>query len=266
MISQDSAFNDTMNTQIIEQIQSKLSAMEATHNCRLIFAVESGSRSWGFASQTSDYDVRCVYVHPKERYLSIMTLRDTIEWELNDVYDIVGWDLRKALQHALRSNISIVEWLNSPIVYRTSPWHEEFREMILRMIQPVRLASRYLGMADSSYKRYLTVAEPMYKEYFYAIRPLLAARWVLQEHTPAPVLFSELCSAMLPADMRSTVDELLAKRTGNAEKANGLPIPKAIEFIRRESDALRQQIEVLPTPEQPDSREADAFFLRVVSN
>ncbi len=254
-----------MNLSITDQILAKLSSLEATHACQIIFAAESGSRAWGFPSETSDYDVRCIYVHPREKYLGILPLRDTIEWELNEVYDIKGWDLRKTLLLALRSNISVFEWADSPIVYRTSPWLEEFRAVTRRLMQPVRLASRYLGMADSSYKRYLTVAKPIYKEYFYAIRPLLAARWVLKEHTPAPMLFSDLCAAMLPRDMQGTVNELLTLRTGNVEKAYGAPIPEALSYIQREMATLRRQIEALPFPSPPDSAEADAFFRRIVT-
>lgn len=253
-----------MNDDILCNIQTKLSELEQVHDCRILFAVESGSRAWGYASETSDYDVRCVYYHPAARYLSITPMRDTIEWELNEVYDINGWDLRKALQLALRSNISVYEWADSPIVYRSSPWHDEFRAVTRRVMQPERLASRYVGMALSTFKRYLNLPSPPYKEYFYAIRPLLAARWVLHESSPAPVPFADLRAAFLPSFMQDEVDELLALREGNEEKAVGAARPLAIDFIRTQIMELQSYLDDRPRFSEPNAAELDDFFRKIV--
>ena len=45
-----------------DMIRKKLKEIEKKENVRIIMAVESGSRAWGFASPDSDYDVRFVYV------------------------------------------------------------------------------------------------------------------------------------------------------------------------------------------------------------
>ena len=50
-------------------IKEKLHEIEQRENCRILLAVESGSRAWGFASPDSDYDVRFIYV-PPERAIS----------------------------------------------------------------------------------------------------------------------------------------------------------------------------------------------------
>jgi len=47
---------------IHEQILEQLAWIEETHNVRVLYACESGSRAWGFASADSDYDVRFMYV------------------------------------------------------------------------------------------------------------------------------------------------------------------------------------------------------------
>lgn len=54
-----------------ETILSKLDEIENRENVRILLAVESGSRAWGFASPDSDYDVRFIYVRPKEDYLRL---------------------------------------------------------------------------------------------------------------------------------------------------------------------------------------------------
>ena len=60
-------------------IQEKLHEIEKRENCRILLAVESGSRAWGFASPDSDYDVRFIYVRDKESYLKLNRPRDVIE-------------------------------------------------------------------------------------------------------------------------------------------------------------------------------------------
>ena len=74
-------------------IQEKLHEIEKRENCRILLAVESGSRAWGFASPDSDYDVRFIYVRDKESYLKLNRPRDVIELPINDVLDINGWDV-----------------------------------------------------------------------------------------------------------------------------------------------------------------------------
>lgn len=252
-----------MNT-IEQQIQLKLDELQRQKECRLLLAVESGSRAWGYASTTSDYDVRCIYYYPQERYLSIRPPRDTVEWELNDVFDITGWELRKTLGLTLKSNLTVYEWADSPIVYRSSPWIEEFRSLIRSVLQPGLLASRYLGMAASTIHRYLERQEVPYKQYFYALRPLLAARWVLQERRPAPVPFADL-RHLLPDEMQEVTDELLALRNSSVEKASGPAHPAAMAFITRELAALDALAATLPPPETPDTAPLDDFFRRVVA-
>lgn len=248
---------------VVANIQNKLLELESVNDCRLILAVESGSRAWGYASTTSDYDVRCIYCHGPEHYLSVRAHRDTIIWELNDVYDINGWSLQKALRLALRANVSVYEWADSPIVYRRSPWMDEFRAVTRAVMQPEKLAAAYLGMATSTYKRYLTQENPPYKEYFYALRPLLAARWVLQERTPAPVRFAEL-RPLLPQAMQPVADELLALRCGHAEKARGCAHTEALRFIAGEMAALKACVGGCEPKPAPDCALLDDFFRRVV--
>lgn len=75
---------------IIAQIKNKLAEIEYTENVKVILAVESGSRAWGFASPDSDYDVRFIYVRKPEDYIRLNPVRDVIEWQLDDVYDVSG--------------------------------------------------------------------------------------------------------------------------------------------------------------------------------
>ena len=103
-----------------EIIIAKLSEMEQKENICVIHAVESGSRAWGFASPDADYDVRFIYVRPKEFYLRLDKTRNVVEWQLDETFDINGWDLQKALRLLHSSNPTLFEWNSSPIVYKTT--------------------------------------------------------------------------------------------------------------------------------------------------
>ena len=111
-----------------ETISEELLAVEREKDVRVLLAVESGSRAWGMASKDSDYDVRFVYVRREEDYLRLEDVRDTIEWRLDETYDVVGWDLCKFLRLMRGSNPTVFEWLESPIVYREDPAFDNVRE------------------------------------------------------------------------------------------------------------------------------------------
>ena len=102
-------------------ILQKLNEIEAAEHVKILHAVESGSRAWGFASPDSDYDVRFIYIRPQNDYLQLQPRQDFIDWELDETLDINGWDLSKTLQHFHKSNATLFEWANSPVVYHTTP-------------------------------------------------------------------------------------------------------------------------------------------------
>ena len=133
----DAAVRDTVNR--------RLDAIEREEGVRVLFACESGSRAWGFASPDSDYDVRFVYAHPRDWYLSIGDQRDVIERPIVDLYDVNGWDLRKALRLFRKSNPPMLEWLGSPIVYRErTAAAASLRRIAARSFSPRACAFHYL--------------------------------------------------------------------------------------------------------------------------
>ena len=136
-------------------ICEKLDQIEQRENVRILHAVESGSRAWGFASPDSDYDVRFLYVRPREYYLRLDKQRDVIEWQLDDTLDINGWDLQKALRLLHSSNPTLFEWTNSPIVYRTTPVWENVRVVINQYFSSKSGLYHYLNMANSNYREFL---------------------------------------------------------------------------------------------------------------
>ena len=106
-----------------------LTSWRRPRGARVLFTCESGSRTCGFASPDRDYDVRFVYTRGLACHLGLERRRDVIEWRLDDVIDINGWDLDKLLRLMRGSNPTVFEWLASPIVYRELPAFSQVREL-----------------------------------------------------------------------------------------------------------------------------------------
>ncbi|MGB0429962.1 MAG: nucleotidyltransferase domain-containing protein, partial [Bacteroidia bacterium] len=102
-----------------DKIKAYLAQLEKEKDIQILFACETGSRAWGFASPDSDFDVRIIYKHDKDWYLGLGDKKDSIDvfYEQNEI-DISGWDLRKTLQLLWKSNASVLERIQSPIDYQ----------------------------------------------------------------------------------------------------------------------------------------------------
>lgn len=202
-------------------IPEKLAEIEQRENVRILHCVESGSRAWGFASPDSDFDVRFIYVRPKDFYLRLDKTRDVIEWQLDDVLDINGWDLQKALVLLHKSNPTLFEWNNSPIVYKTTPEWKVISDIISHYFQQKSGLYHYLSTAKSNYREYLHGETVRLKKYFYVLRPILACRWILEKQTPPPMLFTELANACLDDALVPAVNELLRLKMNTPELGEG---------------------------------------------
>lgn len=178
--------------QIIDTIKEKLIEIEERENIKILHCVESGSRAWGFASPDSDYDVRFIYVRPKEYYLRLDKTRDVIEWQLDETLDINGWDLQKMLRLLHGSNPTVFEWKNSPIVYKTSDEWKSISNVIDDYFNAKSGIYHYLSMAKTNYREYLKGDIVKLKKYFYVLRPLLACEYIRENHKSPPMLFEEL--------------------------------------------------------------------------
>ena len=136
-------------------IAERLQSIEEQENIRILHAVESGSRAWGFASPDSDYDVRFIYVRPRDFYLKLEATRDVLEYPINDLLDINGWDLQKTLRLLHRSNPLVFEWFKSPIVYKNTHFSGEFISIMENYFLAKSGLYHYLHMAAGNYREYL---------------------------------------------------------------------------------------------------------------
>jgi hypothetical protein len=227
-----------------QRIKSVLAEIEAKENVIVLYACESGSRSWGFASIDSDYDVRFLYLHEPSWYLSVdfEVKRDVIELPIVDELDVKGWDFRKALKLFRKSNVSLNEWLGSPIVYR----EERQTASKLRVLQgkyysPTACSYHYLNLAKNNCHKYLKGDKIWRKKYFYMIRPLLAVRWIQAGKGVVPTEFNKLLESMVPTgSLREAIDNLIVQKSSGAEHDRGPGIPIINDFILEEIERLEQ--------------------------
>lgn len=247
-----------------ELVRQKLEELQEKEHVRVLHAVESGSRAWGFASPDSDYDVRFVYVRPLEYYLGLEAKKDTLEWEMDEVLDINGWDLSKALQHFHKSNATLFEWSQSPIVYRTTSDWQEVRAVSREYFSCKSAMYHYYGTARKNYAEYLTGERVRYKKYFYVLRPLLACRWIEKKALPPPVPFRDLCREVLEEEMRPAVENLLAEKMRMSEGEEGERLDRINEFILRELNYYKEKTEQMADDRNTDWEDLDRLFRRIL--
>jgi predicted nucleotidyltransferase len=199
---------------------------------KILFAIESGSRAWGFPSPDSDYDCRFIYVRPLREHLVLEQARDVIEYPIEGEIDAGGWDLRKALLLALAGNAVVVEWVNSPIAYEeVEGFRPRLRDLLARIVDPVKVSRHYLGLARSHISRIGNFgAEVKLKKLFYLIRPLVALDWMEQRgfaKLPPMGLPECLTQSELPAGASADIRRLIEEKALTREMGAG-PIPREL--------------------------------------
>ena len=251
---------------IFNTIQQKLGEIEKKEKVRILHAVESGSRAWGFASPDSDDDVRFIYVRSGEDYLRLDEPRDVIEWQLDEVLDINGWDLKKALRQFHRGNATLFEWSNSPIVYRTTKEWGRIYEAAAGFFSSKAASHHYYGTANSTYAQYLQEERVSYKKYFYALRPLLAGKYIEETHCPPPVLFSDLMKMDIPQELREGIEELLELKGRMGEGEKGTQMPAIQCFIEEELARQKSYTDHLPEDRKNGWDELNHVFMEILDS
>jgi predicted nucleotidyltransferase len=243
-------------------VLEELRRVEQMYDVRVLYACESGSRAWGFASRDSDYDVRFLYVHGRQWYLSIDDGRDVIEKPVCDELDVSGWELRKALRLLRKSNPPLLEWLKSPVVYlQDELFARDFRELASACYSPVRCFKHYLHMAFGNAQHYLKGDQVCLKKYLYVLRPILACRWIERGLGEPPMLFDELVDGALEeVDIRECIARLLEIKKAGDELNRSPRIEPLHRFIAAEIARL-DHLE-WPKENPSDSAALNEFFQR----
>jgi uncharacterized protein len=243
-----------------EIILQKLLELEQSENIKILYACESGSRAWGFASPDSDFDVRFIYTRQLGHYLSIIETADVVGLPVNEVLDIGGWDIKKALKLFLKSNSPLYEWLQSPIVYQQDDnFVEELRSLMPAYFSARSAANHYLSMATNTLRDDLQAEEVKLKRYFYALRPALACLWIVERRTVPPMEFEPLRILITDLEIQNLIDNLLDRKKDADEKALIEPITGLNKWLTEALDYCKDRVSMLPSVRK-DTLELDAFF------
>lgn len=246
-----------------EIIQKKLEEIEKQEHVKIILAIESGSRAWGFESADSDYDVRFIYVREPEMYLRLDPVRDVIEWQLDEVFDISGWDIKKALQLLYKSNPTLFEWINSPIVYKETREGKELRELSKQYFDVKKSVMHYLNMASNTFDNYLQDESVKLKKYFYALRPILAAKYALENKTQPPIKFNDLKDMKLEENLKTEVNHLLEMKMKSKE-TEYIPVIKDLnQYIKKNINEFKHYVNNI-TESQFEWDRLNQYFLKLL--
>jgi len=227
-----------ISDEIRTEIMYRLGRAEEEHGVRILFAVESGSRAWGFASPNSDYDVRFIYAHEPSWYqaVDLEERRDVIEYPIVDDIDLNGWDVRKALRLFWKSNPAFIEWILSSITYLDkSAFRAGALSILPSIYAPEKGIYHYRSMARTNYRGYLREEVVPLKKYFYVLRPLLAARWVKKTGGAAPIELEKLLTLLKgEPTVLAEIHTLLEKKRNTPELGRSAAVPILNDFIEAE--------------------------------
>jgi predicted nucleotidyltransferase len=216
---------------VTDAIRQAIADIEAEHEVRVLFAAESGSRAWGFASPDSDFDVRFIYVHRRDWYLGIDEPRDVIEAMLPGDLDLSGWDLRKSLRLFLRCNVALNEWLGSPIVYaERGDLAGQLRALMPQAFRAPAGYNHYLRMARGVYETHVASDPVRLKKLFYVLRPLLACRWIAHAGSQPPTEFERLVSTDWVTVDERTMIARLTEAKADASESHRTPLDPATRY------------------------------------
>ena len=248
--------------QLTEQIEIDLKRLEKEKDIQILYAVESGSRAWGFASTDSDWDVRFIYVHRPEWYLSIDDKRDNMEVMLPNDLDFAGWELRKTLKLFRKSNPPLLEWLRSPLIYLEKfSTADQMRELTKDYFNPRSCTYHYLHMAEGNYRDYLQTEMVRVKKYFYVLRPILACKWIESNGTMAPMEFQKLVNTQIDnQDLRREIENLLERKKSGEELDKEPRIQITNDFVEREIEHFNKVVKSYDKETRPETEKLDTLF------
>lgn len=250
-----------------EKIIQYLDKIEKEKEIKILLACETGSRAWGFPSPDSDFDIRIIYVHKKDWYLSLSEKKDSIElmFENNDI-DITGWDLRKSLRLLQKSNPPLLERIQSPILYKSdNDFLVEINELANSQYSRIATIHHYLSMAKKFREELKESEYYKLKKFFYALRSATACKWILEREEMPPIEFQKMIDGLnIESNLLNRIGELIELKATISESYLHKGENELISFIENCINSADEQRNSLPSS-NGDVTQLNSFFLKMLS-
>lgn len=212
-----------------EKIQKTLNVLEKSHSVKIVWAIESGSRAWGFASEDSDYDVRCMHIKKLDDYLGLFPPPQQINLSYENL-DIESWDIQKFARLSIKSNPQIAEWLRSPVIYKDSPIRKQWKNYFDAGCSLGFLRQHYLRMAKQNYRKYMGIGMAhSCKKYLYILRGIACAVYIEKEKKLPPLPYQEVIP-YLPLNVQQFFEKCVIQKN-TTERAQIIVEEEVIRFI-----------------------------------
>lgn len=181
-----------------EQINEKLDQIEQEYDVDVLCARDFGSTAWNLDSEESDRDVAFIFKQEGIDYAKISRYQESIDrmFEIEgQEHSFMGWNIKRFMELLNGSNPTTIEFLHSPISYKSTnqdEWFEELTSHASESFKPISIFYHYRSLAKDNYKQYIeNENHKTVKRYIYVLRALLYARYVEQTHQMPTLDFVE---------------------------------------------------------------------------
>lgn len=209
----------------------------------VIYRCVVGSNAFGLSGQSSDIDLRGIYLPPADMQWSLYGLPEQIERaDADEVY----WELQKFLTLSLKANPNVLECLYTPLIEKTTPIADELLAGRSKFLSKL-VYQTYNGYVMSQFKKLeqdiRTTGELKWKHVMHLLRLLISGITILEER-------------VVPVDVGNYKERLLAVRQQQMswEDANKW----RLELHKRFDKAFEET----GLPDRPDYEWANSFLIK----
>lgn len=185
----------------LRDLDEYLTAIEREEDVTVVAAWVMGSHARNVADETSDIDIRFIFVQPvlhypslTRRQMSIRTTGSQLEKGVpfaarldDEELECMGWNALRFLEllgdRDDGNNPSAIECLCSPLTIRTHPAISELREYVDARFNIIEMFNHYRGLAKRNWRKYIEDdTEPTVKRMLYILRGVVYARYIQTTH------------------------------------------------------------------------------------
>jgi predicted nucleotidyltransferase len=259
---------DDMDLIITQSILDKLQDVEIATEVKIILAIESGSRGWGFAATNADYDCRFLYVHKQEHYLSIFERKEFIEYEVDEIYDVKGYDIKRALNYIVKSQATINEWLSSNVVYiKNEPIVQNLKTLASSFFNPIPISHHYLSLARKMLAEIMNAEDAKIKKYFYILRPIANLNYIHQYKKMPFMEYEKTLEATTPSiEIFSAIQELKNQKIKTLEHDKIPPNKLLIDYFISEIERFEAILNEVRHEKNTDIAQVDELFRAIIKD